>query len=347
MTAATASKTARLVPHWRPSGWFQVGWSQGFPPGTARALRYFGHDLVAYRAEDGVLHVLDAHCRHLGAHLGYGGKVKGDCIVCPFHGWHWDPDGRNRYIPYQEDRPNKSRRLKAWPVHEHAGVVYLWHDLAERPPTWSVPNIFSDTADHTAALDYHDPGPEAQISFGQLTLHPQLVTENAADPIHFRYVHGTRDHPVFLRRWERDGWWFSQIGFGRRWIEMQPDSHNGDTLSILLGGVGLSFTSLSGSANTLILLATTPIGDTKSELFQTVWLEKLPGDDASGAVAARLAAATAQLPNDIVIWQHQRFEDPPALATREGRVYTDLRLWSRQFYPTGYDAALLHASRVP
>jgi 3-ketosteroid 9alpha-monooxygenase subunit A len=321
-----------LVPHWKPSGWFQIGWAAAFPRGQARPLRYFGHELVAYRSDDGVLHVLDAYCRHLGAHLGYGGNVKGDCVVCPFHGWHWGADGRNRYIPYQEDRPNRARRLKSWPVHEHAGITYLWHDPDNAAPSWPVPDIFLDTGDHTADLSYYELGSEARISYGQLTLHPQLVTENAADPIHFRYVHGTRDHPVFLRRWERDAWWFSQIGFGRRWTEMQPDSHTGDTLSILAAGIGLNFTSLSGSDNTLILLATTPIDDATSELFQTVWLEKLPGDEPA-TLEARLRAATSQLPNDIAIWQHQRFEDPPALATSEGRAYTDLRRWASQFYP--------------
>jgi 3-ketosteroid 9alpha-monooxygenase subunit A len=340
---ATAGR-ARLMPHWLPTGWFQFGWSRGFPAGQVRPLRYFGKDLVAYRAEDGALHVLDAHCRHLGAHLGYGGEVKGDCIVCPFHGWHWDPQGRNRYIPYQEDRPNKARRLKSWHVHEHAGVAYLWHDLIGSAPAWPVPDVFSDTADHTVALSYHESGFEGQISYGQLTLHPQLVAENAADPIHFRYVHRTKDHPVFLRRWERNELWYSRIGFGKRWVEMEPESHDGDTLSILLAGVGLSYTSLSGSSNTLILLATTPIDDSTSELFQTVWLERLQGDDAPGVLQSRLTTATAQLPNDIQIWQHQRFEDPPALATREGRAYTDLRLWARQFYPTGHGARLLAGS---
>ena len=337
------SVAARLVPHWRPSGWFQIGWSNAFPRGEVRPLRYFGQDLVAYRADDGILHVLDAYCRHLGAHLGFGGTVRDDCIVCPFHGWHWDLEGRNRYIPYQEDRPNKSRRLKPWPVREDAGIAYVWHDLNNGAPTWAVPDIFTDTGDHTAAVTYHDPGPAAQLTYGRLTLHPQLVSENAADPIHFRYVHGSRDHPVFLRRWERDAWWFSQIGFGRRWVEMQPDSHTGDTLSILVAGIGLNLTSLSGSANTLILLATTPIDDTTSELFQTVWLEKLPGDDAPGVRKARVDAATSQLPKDIAIWQHQRFEDPPALATREGRAYTDLRKWARQFYPAGHSVAPLRA----
>ena len=267
-----------LTPHWLPTGWFQVGWSDDIPVGAVRPLRYFGRELVAFRGEDGTLHILDAHCRHLGGHLGYGGSVQGDCVVCPFHGWHWNQHGRNTFIPYQPDRPNGSRRIRVWPVREQFGVVYLWHDAEGGEPSWEPPNIFTDTAPHTAVLDYHPASPHGLVRYGALPLHPQVVLENAADPIHFRYVHGTKHHPVFLRRWEDESRWFSQIGFGSRWREMEPDSHDGDTLSILAAGVGLSYTSLSGSSNTLILLSTTPVDDGTSEMFQTVWLEKLPGD---------------------------------------------------------------------
>jgi 3-ketosteroid 9alpha-monooxygenase subunit A len=321
-----------LTPHWLPTGWFQVGWSDDVPVGEVRPLRFFGDEQVAFRDTDGKLHILDAHCRHLGGHLGFGGRVEGDCVVCPFHGWHWNGDGRNTHIPYQPDRPNKARRIRLWPVYERSGVVYVWHDVEASEPSWDPPDIFTDTAEHTGELEYHPAAPHGLIRYGALSLHPQLVLENAADPIHFRYVHGTKHHPVFLRRWEDDAHWFSQIGFGSRWQEMVPDSHDGDTLSILAAGVGLSYTSLSGSSNTLILLSTTPIDANTSEMFQTVWLEKLP-DDTPDMLKSRMDAATAQLPNDISIWVHQRFEDPPALATVEGRAYRDLRLWARRFYP--------------
>ncbi|WP_405136466.1 Rieske 2Fe-2S domain-containing protein [Nocardia sp. NBC_01388] len=323
---------SNFVPHWQPNGWFQVGWSSAFPEAEVRPLRYFGRDLVAFRTEVGDLRILDAYCRHLGGHLGYGGKVEGDCIVCPFHGWQWDSEGRNRHIPYQPDRPNRGRRIRAWDVRETNGIVYLWHSIDGSTPSWEPPDIFAAVSAHTASLRYHEPSPEAKVSYGELTLHPQLVIENAADPMHFRQVHGTRDYPVFLRRWEDDWHWFSQIGFGKRWREMDPDSHNGDTLSILNAGVGMSYTALSGSDNTLILLSTTPTGDRRSELFQTVWLEELPGDDEPGVLEKRLARAVAQLPNDIEIWQHQRFENPPALASREGKEFVSLRKWARAFY---------------
>ena len=56
---------------WKVTGWFMVGWSPEFPIGEVRPLRYFGEDPVAYRDESGKLHVLEAHCKHLGAHLGH------------------------------------------------------------------------------------------------------------------------------------------------------------------------------------------------------------------------------------------------------------------------------------
>ena len=86
-----------------PSGWFQVGWSEELAePGAdvIKRMRYFGRDLVMYRAASGQVVVLDAYCPHMGAHLGYGGTVCGNAIQCPYHGWQWGPAGENVQIPY-------------------------------------------------------------------------------------------------------------------------------------------------------------------------------------------------------------------------------------------------------
>ncbi len=83
---------------WKVTGWFMVGWSPEIPVGAARPPRYFGEDLVAYRDDEGVLHVVEGHCKHLG--------------------WRWGPDGANRPIPYQPYRTgNVSRRAGREPVH--------------------------------------------------------------------------------------------------------------------------------------------------------------------------------------------------------------------------------------
>ena len=100
-----------------PTGWFQVAWSAELGVREVRRMRYFGRDLVAWRADSGDVTVMDAYCGHLGAHLGYGGHVEGDRIACPFHGWEWNREGRNVCIPYQ-DRPNRGRRIRTFPVVE-------------------------------------------------------------------------------------------------------------------------------------------------------------------------------------------------------------------------------------
>ena len=65
------------------------------------ALHYFGRELVLFRTESGEAHAVDAYCAHLGAHLAVGGKVEGEGIRCPFHGWCYDgASGQCTDIPY-------------------------------------------------------------------------------------------------------------------------------------------------------------------------------------------------------------------------------------------------------
>ncbi|MEZ5167347.1 MAG: Rieske 2Fe-2S domain-containing protein [Acidimicrobiales bacterium] len=94
---------------WRPTGWYQIGWSADFPAGAVTPLHYFGEDMAAYRDASGALHVLEAHCKHLGAHLAHGGAVVGDCVQCPFHGWQWGTDGlHNVTVPANRSRTGRS-----------------------------------------------------------------------------------------------------------------------------------------------------------------------------------------------------------------------------------------------
>ncbi|MDX6233236.1 MAG: 3-ketosteroid 9alpha-monooxygenase subunit, partial [Nocardioidaceae bacterium] len=62
-----------------PFGWFSVGYPHEFETGTARSLYYFARHLVGWRDGGGALHVQDAFCPHLGAHLGHGGEVADGC----------------------------------------------------------------------------------------------------------------------------------------------------------------------------------------------------------------------------------------------------------------------------
>lgn len=184
---------------WKVTGWFMIGWSAEFPVNEVRPLHYFGEDLVAYRDASGELHLLQGHCRHLGAHIGHGGKVVGDCVECPFHGWRWGPDGTNRYIPYQPDKPNRALTLRVYPVMEQYGCVFAWHQPQGKSPQWDMPDIFTSFPQfETDPSAYYRPYPEFSRRTENEPVHPQIVAENDPDSAHFRYVHKATVTPVCL-----------------------------------------------------------------------------------------------------------------------------------------------------
>ena len=67
-----------------------------------------GLNLAVFRGEDGRVHALDAYCPHMGANLGAGGRVVGNCVECPFHGWKFrGDDGKCVSVPYCETKHSK------------------------------------------------------------------------------------------------------------------------------------------------------------------------------------------------------------------------------------------------
>ena len=134
---------AFLEPGRYARGWHIVLFSSELQIGEVKQLHYFDRDIVAYRGESGRVAILDAHCPHLGANLASGeGRVSGDTIACPFHGWVFDPDGRCVDIPYAKKIPdNAVNALKGWPVQEKNGFIALWYDPESGEPEDYLPEI--------------------------------------------------------------------------------------------------------------------------------------------------------------------------------------------------------------
>ncbi|HUO48504.1 MAG TPA: Rieske (2Fe-2S) protein, partial [Acidimicrobiales bacterium] len=109
-----------------PDGWFSICASDDLATGQPATFEYLNRELVAFRAGDGRVRVFDAYCPHLGAHLGYGGRVCDDGIVCPFHGWRFDGTGRLVEVPRLEGRPPPISAA-TWETCERNGRVFIWH----------------------------------------------------------------------------------------------------------------------------------------------------------------------------------------------------------------------------
>jgi 3-ketosteroid 9alpha-monooxygenase subunit A len=263
----------------KPTGWFQVLWSAELAPGEIKRLHYFSQELVAWRDEAGEVHVMSAYCEHLGAHLGYGGKVNGLNIQCPFHGWEWNGKGRNTCIPYQ-DKPNRTRKIPTFAVAERNESIYIWHDLLERDPYFDVPDVFNmwEGDEDVSADDYYRAYPEGALYREQLALHPQFVAENGVDYAHFKYVHRAADVPRFTRR-EFNEYSFRSdfemwFGKGKESTVMTPNGATLGTVSAVSCGIGLGFSKFSGPDNMRTFVAVTPVDDEVADIRSTSWLDR-------------------------------------------------------------------------
>lgn len=320
---------------WQPTGWFMIGWSADIAPGTTKPLRYLGHDLVAYRTEEGALHVLDGHCLHLGAHLGHHGKVNGDCVECPYHGWGWGPDGVNKYIPY-EDRPNVSKKLKSWTIEERHECVFMWHDPHGGPPTWDLPDMWNFVPGMPSSQEgYYRGYPEISIKYSGEPVHPQISLENGPDSVHFRYVHGATVDPVLLD-WKVDGpFYYTTSG----WPVPSPDGGEpriARKIHTVSTGVGGSFAAFEGSIHYRLAFFTTPVDDETSDLFYTIWWPRDEGDDSVSPPVEYQERAEKEflqtLWDDLEIWRYQVYVEQPIFAQQDARPYGAMRKWARQFY---------------
>jgi nitrite reductase/ring-hydroxylating ferredoxin subunit len=127
--------------------WLAVAWSDDLPRGGVDPLVVAGRALVLFRGEGGRPTALDAHCRHLGAHMGYGGEVVGDALRCPFHGWRWERNGHCSDVPYAKgERIPRGARIRSWPAMDRDGFVHLWTGDENAPRERSRP-AFLDGAD--------------------------------------------------------------------------------------------------------------------------------------------------------------------------------------------------------
>lgn len=174
MVPATVATSIFNQPGQVAEGWYWVVPAAELAVGAVRAVRVLGRDLVVWRGQDGVAHVMDAWCPHMGAHLGEG-RVDGNGLRCFFHDWKFDAAGACVDIPCQE-RP-VAASVRAWPTAEGLGLVWVWTGPAPRCGLPHPPELAGVDVDARVAHPF------------EKACHPNVVMINAIDAQHFNSVH--------------------------------------------------------------------------------------------------------------------------------------------------------------
>jgi phenylpropionate dioxygenase-like ring-hydroxylating dioxygenase large terminal subunit len=155
--------------------WHPVAPLQQLEDQAPLAVRLLGEELVLWRSGEQILAWRDL-CVHRGTRLSLG-RVAGEQLVCPYHGWTYGQDGRCVHIPaHPEQTPPAKARATVYRAAAAYGMV--WVCLGE--PREEVPPF----------PEWHDPsyrkifcGPYPVAAAG-----PRIV-ENFLDVGHFPFVH--------------------------------------------------------------------------------------------------------------------------------------------------------------
>ena len=180
------------------NSWYAAGWAADL---TDRPLgrTFLGEHVVLFRRQDGRPAALTDRCPHRFAPLSLG-KVVGDQIACPYHGLRFDASGACRHSPHTDPTIPNAARLRAYPVAERHGMLWIWMGEPER-------------ADESLIVDYSllDDTTGYAWVFGTLHVkgHYELVTDNLLDLSHAEFLHPAlaQDGIVgrTIYRGERDG----------------------------------------------------------------------------------------------------------------------------------------------
>jgi len=311
-----------------PFGWFAVAYSKELAPGEVKPTFLFNQHQALFRTESGEARMLEAFCPHLGAHLGHGGKVMGDRIACPFHGWQLDGDGKVREVPYADAKPRRVQEgecLYSYPVQERNQMIWAWYHPRRIAPTFEIDDIpeFSDP-DWTELETYE----------WEIESHIQETGENAVDIAHFVYVHSAREMPK--AKITLDG--------SRRVTELvslSPKINNDGTFDLsqteeshLLSrnwGPGMSSQSFDRAFKVVMMGTMTPVTNNRLILRFAFTTPRHISEQFKALTDGLVAEIVRQVGHDMVIWKHKLYRDDPILCDGDGPV-AKYRQWFRQFY---------------
>jgi vanillate O-demethylase monooxygenase subunit len=145
------------------------------------ARTFLEEPVVLFRDASGRAFALEDRCCHRGAPLSLG-WVSGDHLTCGYHGLVFDGHGACVDIPAHHGRIPDRARVRAYPVIEKNGFVWIWMGEPAKASEDTIP----DLPHHTAKDDLHP-----RYAHGVLHVKADytLFLENLMDLTHLAYIH--------------------------------------------------------------------------------------------------------------------------------------------------------------
>lgn len=141
-------------------------------------VRLAGEPVVVFLDDKGQPGALIDRCPHRGVKLSLGRVTGEGCLECPFHGWRFGTDGRNRGAPLNPSARLETLGATALPARRIGDFVWVYTAPgAEAPSEPVVPETLTD------------PGLARIIVERTWNCHWTRAMENMLDSPHLPFVH--------------------------------------------------------------------------------------------------------------------------------------------------------------
>jgi phenylpropionate dioxygenase-like ring-hydroxylating dioxygenase large terminal subunit len=129
-----------------PNQWYPIFDSSKLRRRKPVGITRLGERLVLWRDSSGSAVCMTDRCPHRAAQLSLG-RVRDDCLVCPFHGLRFDSDGRCVLIPANGGSQPVPPEFDLQPhqVREAQGLVWYWYGDSEPARSMAGPIDSSST----------------------------------------------------------------------------------------------------------------------------------------------------------------------------------------------------------
>lgn len=155
--------------------WWPLCRSSDLPQGEVIGRNFLDGRVAIYRTEDGSPAVVSAYCPHNGADLSVGRVCQGR-LVCAFHEWEFNPDGKCVKTG-SGDPVVEGMRVFRYPTQERFGLIWAFNGTE---PLFDLPTL--DYPDEE--LEFH-----AEIPIIDLLVDPWVFMCNTSDFNHVICVH--------------------------------------------------------------------------------------------------------------------------------------------------------------
>jgi nitrite reductase/ring-hydroxylating ferredoxin subunit len=301
-------------------GWFQLAFTRDLNQ-SINPVQFGDKKLIAVKIED-EWRIYDAWCPHRGAHLAYGGCLKGNKIQCSFHGLLIGLGNDSKQSLTSEQTSSFS--LKQYRTIDLGGILFF--ELGEGKSCGFLKQAKVLIDDFCLV-----PGFQTQVNVPH-----SMVIENAFDCAHFHSVHNIVNHPDFeICDSESEEFKVS----GEFVVPKSPwhiNANNDSNQTLLFTATafssGIVITSMDGSDPYCVITCSTPGEHGTSNVFLSIAVPTTKSSDVDPVLCKYLLKKSYEgLQPDIKIWENMNTEHQPIFIDRD-KCVQEFQKFSKGFY---------------